>query len=301
MNNAISEFYKVMRSTGLEPPEFIEPGKLHRFPGIGKRKNNQAGWCVLFEDEKGGSFGDWSSGLTKNWKYKPDTPYNFSPDEKASFKQRVLDSKAAANAARTARQLEAADRATLIWNNASSISRNHPYLISKNIDIDEDENKAREYKGDILLPIEDFNNKITSIQFIKPDGRKLLLAGGRKQDCFIHVSGNFADTSHVIICEGWATGWTLAQDDPYALVLAAIDAGNLKSVARSVLSYLDYFRLIIAGDDDQLTPGNPGATKAREAAIASGALLALPQWPDDAPKTLTDFNDLYSWNTWGVA
>jgi putative DNA primase/helicase len=40
---------------------------------------------------------------------------------------------------------------------------------------------------------------------------------------------------------------------------------------------------------------NPGATKAKAAAIASGALLALPQWPEDAPEHLTDFNDLAVW------
>ena len=301
MNNAKLEFYAAIQSLGLNPPELIESGKLHRFPGIGKGNNNRAAWCIFYEDETGGSFGDWSSGLTKNWQYKSDAPSNYSTEDKALFKQKILDSKAAAKAARTARELEAADRAILIWNKAIPVPYNHPYLISKNIDIDEDNANAREYKGDILLPIEDFNNKITSLQFIKPNGRKLLLTGGRKKDCFIHVSGNFADTSHVIICEGWATGQTLAQDDPYALVLAAIDAGNLKSVARSVLSSVDYFRLLIAGDDDRLTPGNPGATKAREAAIASGALLALPQWPDDAPKTLTDFNDLYSWNHYGEA
>jgi len=40
---------------------------------------------------------------------------------------------------------------------------------------------------------------------------------------------------------------------------------------------------VIAGDDDRLTAGNPGGTKAKAAAIASGALLALPQWPGMCP------------------
>ena len=37
------------------------------------------------------------------------------------------------------------------------------------------------------------------------------------------------------------------------------------------------------------------ATKARAAAIAADALLALPQWPMGSPETLTDFNDLAAW------
>jgi len=36
-------------------------------------------------------------------------------------------------------------------------------------------------------------------------------------------------------------------------------------------------------------------------AIVSGALLALPQWPENAPKHLTDFNDLAVWLAGGSA
>ena len=59
--------------------------------------------------------------------------------------------------------------------------------------------------------------------------------------------------------------------------------------------------MVIAGDDDRRTPGNPGATRAKAAAIASDALLALPQWPADAPESLTDFNDLARWLAGGGA
>ena len=38
MSDAIPQFRAAMRATGLEPPDLIEPGKLHRFPGIGKRR-----------------------------------------------------------------------------------------------------------------------------------------------------------------------------------------------------------------------------------------------------------------------
>ncbi len=101
--------------------------------------------------------------------------------------------------------------------------------------------------------------------------------------------------ARVILCEGWATGCTLAEDVPAAFVMAAIDAGNLEPVALSARRRWPSAELVIAGDDDRLTPGNPGATKAKAAAIASGALLALPQWPKDAPEHLTDFNDLAAW------
>jgi len=107
------------------------------------------------------------------------------------------------------------------------------------------------------------------------------------------------DFHHIIICEGWATGCTLAEDSPAALVLVAIDAGNLKPVALATRRRWPYAELVIAGDDDRLTAGNPGATKVKAAAIASNALLALPQWSEDAPEHLTDFNDLAVWRAGG--
>jgi putative DNA primase/helicase len=147
----------------------------------------------------------------------------------------------------------------------------------------------------LTLPVKDFTGTLTSLQFIAADGGKLLLTGGRKRGCFIRVAGDMTNPSRVIICEGWATGCTLAEDESSALVLAAIDAGNLEPVAVAARRRWTSADLVIAGDDDRLMAANPGATKAKAAAIASGALLALPQWPKDAPEHLTDFNDLAVW------
>ncbi len=65
MMDAISQCRDAIHAVGLEPPDVIEPGKLHRFPGLGKRNGNTAGWCKLFDDDLGGCFGDWSSGCLR--------------------------------------------------------------------------------------------------------------------------------------------------------------------------------------------------------------------------------------------
>ena len=83
-------------------------------------------------------------------------------------------------------------------------------------------------------------------------------------------------------------------------MVAAIDAGNLMSVAMQARACLPDAEIIIAGDDDRHTDGNPGATKARAAAVAARALLALPEWPEDSPDHLTDFNDLAVWQAGGM-
>lgn len=289
MDNTHTNLLDAIRSTGLEPPETIVPGRLHRFPGIGKQPSNRAGWCLLFDDGLGGCFGDWSTGLSETWLANRDKPYSI--DERAAFAHRVKKAKKLREADRNTQQADAVKRATAIWKAATLAPNNHPYLIRKNIQ----PHGARLYKHALLLPVVDFTNRLTSLQFIGTDGGKLLLSGGRKQGCFIPVAGDMKFSSSIIICEGWATGCTLAEDDPTALVLAAIDSGNLVPVAMAARNRWPSAKLVIAGDDDRLTPGNPGATKSKAAAIASGALLALPQWPENAPEHLTDFNDLVVW------
>jgi len=295
MNDALSQFKDAIRDAGMEPPETIEPGKFHRFPGVDKSNGNTAGWCTLFEDGLGGCFGDWSSGLSETWQAKRNTP--FSRAERVAFARRIEAAKQPVEAERNARWADAAKRAAMIWDATTPAPGNHPYLIRKRIQ----PHGARRHRGVLTLPVMGFTGRLTNLQFIAADGSKRLLSGGHKRGCFIPVAGDRENPARVIICEGWATGCTLAEDEPAVLVLAAIDAGNLKPVATAARRRWPPAELVIAGDDDRLTAGNHGATKAQAAAMASGALLALPQWPEDAPKHLTDFNDLAGWLAGGGA
>ena len=76
-----------------------------------------------------------------------------------------------------------------------------------------------------------------------------------------------------------------------------MNASNLKPVALALRAKYPSAQLIIAGDDDRQTEGNPGRKSAIEAAQAAGALLTFPEWPTDAPLALSDFNDLQQWQS----
>lgn len=279
-----------MLAAGLQPPEIIRPGRIHRFPGRGKRPGNKAGWCVLFEDGRSGCFGDWSTGLKRTWRAQERWGNSGSGIQNVHQHQSTGNGKWT-KTPQDIHQIVAAERAAAIWRKASPASSHHPYLLRKHIR----PNGARIYKGALTLPVVDFSGTLTSLQFIASDGSKRLLAGGRKRGCFIPVAGEARNPARIIICEGWATGCTLAEINPSALVIAAIDAGNLQPVALMSRCHWPQAELLIAGDDDRKTSGNPGASKARAAAIAARARLAMPEWPDDAPEHLSDFNDLAVW------
>lgn len=283
MNDAIFQFRDAMRAAGLEPPDVIEPGKLHRFPGVGKRNGNTAGWCKLFDDGLGGSFGDWSSGFSENWQAKREKP--FSTAEREAFKRHVAEAQAQAEAERKARQAEAAAKAVAIWNAAAPAPGDHPYLVRKGIQA----HGTRLHNGALLIPMRE-GGELHSLQFIGPDGDKRFLPGGRVAGCYFSI-GSTQGAVALCIAEGFATGATIQQATGHP-VAVAFNAGNLKAVAQAMRARFPALPLIVCADDDADTEGNPGLTKANDAAQAVGGLLAVPDFGHERPPGATDFNDM---------
>ena len=283
MNDAISQFRDAMHAAGLEPPDVIEPGKLHRFPGVGKRNGNTAGWCKLFDDGLGGCFGDWSSGLSEHWQAKRDKP--FSGIERETFNRHVAEAQAQAEVEGNARQAEAAQKAATIWNAAAPAPGDHPYLVRKGIQA----HGTRLHNGALLIPMRS-NSELDSLQFIGPDGDKRFLTGGRVAGCYFSIGG-IQGAAALCIAEGFATGATIHEATGYP-VAVAFNAGNLKAVAQAMRERFSALPLIVCADDDAGTEANPGLTKAIEAARAIGGLLAVPDFGPDRPQGTTDFNDM---------
>ena len=122
MYDTVSSFSNTIRAAGLEPPDSIQPGKLHRFPGIGKRPSNRAGWCLLFDDGLGGCFGDWSSDLSETWQAKRAQTY--SRPERLAFARKLEEAKLKGQAKLGARQANASKRAAAMWDAATPARMN---------------------------------------------------------------------------------------------------------------------------------------------------------------------------------
>jgi len=283
MNDAILQFREAMRAVGLESPELIEPGQLHRFPGIDKRNGNTAGWCKLFDDGLGGCFGDWSSGLSENWQAKREQP--FSTVEREAFKRHVAEARMQAEEERKARQADAATKAVAMWNAAPSAPEDHPYLVRKGVK----PHGTRLHDGALLIPTRE-GRELHSLQFIGPGGDKRFLAGGRVAGCYSSI-GSTQGAVALCVAEGFATGATIHEATGHP-VAVAFNAANLKAVAQAMHQRFPALRLIICADDDAATKGNPGLAQAREAARAVGGLLAVPDFAAERPPGATDFNDM---------
>ena len=283
MHDAHSQFRDVMRGAGLEPPDAIEPGKLHRFPGIGKRNGNTAGWCKLFDDGLGGCFGDWSSGLSEHWQAQRDRPVTSAEAE--AFKRHVTETKDQAEAERKSKQAETAKKAAAIWESSKPAPGDHPYLRRKGIKA----SGARLHDDALVIPIR-AGGEIHSLQFIEPNGEKRFLSGGRVTGCYFSI-GNPKGAAALCIAEGFATGASVHVATGYP-VAVAFSAGNLGPVAKAMRERFPEIPLIICADDDAETEGNAGITKATEAAGSVGGLLALPAFGTNRPAGVSDFNDM---------
>ncbi len=78
-------------------------------------------------------------------------------------------------------------------------------------------------------------------------------------------------------------------------VAVAFNANNLLPVARTARHQHPNDEIVIAGDDDRWTVGNPGRTKAQRAALEIGAKLLMPDFSGmDLDTKPTDWNDWHA-------
>ncbi|MES2820123.1 MAG: toprim domain-containing protein, partial [Pseudomonadota bacterium] len=189
-----------------------------------------------------------------------------------------------------ARQEAVAHQAARLWQMGKPAERLHPYLKAKAL---KPLHLRQLSRGRLLVPL-CRDGRLANLQVIDARGDKRFLPGPVAGT--YSPIGTLANNPRLYICEGWATGATLHQQTGCPVV-CALSANNLKAVAVAMRTrYGDLLELVVAGDDDRQTLGNPGRCAADRAADAAGALVLFPQWPDDAPAHLSDFNDLHLWH-----
>jgi putative DNA primase/helicase len=159
----------------------------------------------------------------------------------------------------------------------------------------------RVYRGALVVPARDAAGVLHGLQFIGASGTKRFLKGARVQGLYCLVGeqrddgcGEPSAAARDVVCvvEGFATGASVHEATGHT-VAVAFHAGNLAAVARAVLDRHPQASIVVCADDDRDTPSNPGLTHARQAALAAGGLLAIPDFGPDRPAGASDFNDLH--------
>ena len=284
--SAFENFRIALCAAGLDfAGEIIADGKLHRFKAAGDRERNS--WFVLFpasgNTPAAGAFGCWKRSLKKTWCEK--RRESLTDTEWRTIRESWKRAEAKRERAEAERHAKARKVAAWILERAKPVTA-HAYLTAKGVKVFGD---VREYRGALVLPLRDLDGELHSLQFIGTDGAKRFLTGGQIAGCFIALADK--PDGALVICEGYATGASIHEATGFATV-AAMNAANLPAVAKALREKFPTRDIIICADNDAWTDGNPGLTKATEAAKAIGARLAVPMFADVTGRP-TDFNDLH--------
>ncbi len=289
--NLHQQVREAMLSAGLQPPADIQfDGELHRFSSSGKRSDKN-GYYKLYGDPPlaAGYFGCWKTGITSKW--RADIGRDLTDDEVREHSRRMAVLQQEREAEEQIKHQAAAANARKLWRAATPAEEAHPYIQLKRIK----PHDARVAKnGDLLVSMIDADGAIWNLEQItvSSDGsnKKRGLTGGRRTGLF-HVIGEINQDSVICVVEGFATGCSIHEATEHACVVA-FNCGNLPAVAQAIRQKYPDHQIIIAADDDYMTDGNPGLTKAKEAAASGCAIVGIPTFASDRPEKATDFNDM---------
>lgn len=275
-NDIIQYFQDAMQQSGIVlDGEIIADGRLQRAHIVGQKAGSvNCAYVLHLDNRPAGYFQDMSNPGSKcTWKYHGEISgqTKVKPSMLRMHRQKKIDDLAQ-------QRHEAALKAIRIWQSAKPALAAHPYLVKKDIK----PHGLRVLNGDLVVPLINADLRLSSLQFIRPDGQKRFLAGGKKQGNFYAIEdGSKSTVSPLVIAEGFATAASIHEHTGYT-VLVAFDSGNLVHVAKAVQWAAVGRKIIIAGDNDE---SGVGQASARAAAAVIGAQVMIPRLTGD-------------WNDW---
>ena len=82
------DFHAAVLAALGHAPDVIEPGRLHRF-ATGPKRGDDAGWCKLFPDMRGGVFGCYRAGISETWQAEREQP--MTPAQRVALARQVAE------------------------------------------------------------------------------------------------------------------------------------------------------------------------------------------------------------------
>jgi putative DNA primase/helicase len=271
--DAMSNLLDHMAQAGLTPHKALDlnpDGRIHRYRVAGDKAGSTNGWYVLREQgrDQFATFGSWKTNQQHHWQSRHTAV--MSKAEREELKRAKAEALQLAQAEQAAVQQAAREKASRLWQLARPAPDSHPYLQRKGIR----GFGARQLGEALLIPARDAEGRLWTVQFVYPDGSKRFLTGGRIRGCYASIG---RPGGVLLLAEGFATAATLYEATGHATA-ACFSAGNLANVARTLRAKFPSMKIVIAGDNDHQTPGNPGRTAALAAARAVGAVAVVPDF-----------------------
>lgn len=300
------EFADELKRQGiLIKGEPLMDGKWHRaqLEGDGKGQRN-ASYRAFLDGRPNGQIHNYKTQETTKWVATGET---LSPEQRAKLEAEAAQKQQQRQEERQKAHQAAAEKAADRWKQASTweelkmkSSPSSAYLYKKQVENYglRVENAAKQDQK-LLVPAQDIDGKLWSVQAIDEGGNKRFQKDARKYG-LMHVidpEGKIGTPeSMIIVGEGYAT-LSDVHDATKQPSVVAFDAGNLKAVAEALRKKYPENDIVIAADNDHKLEhkpyGNVGMNKGNDAAKAVNGVLVAPKFDDEQKaKGLTDWNDL---------
>ena len=295
-SDILHSFAECLRAAGLEVETVQADGLLHRCGTTDRPRRRDGAYKAFLDAPASLWWKNWRTGDEGTWTARPEK--ELTAAQRKALHERIRAIRAHNEAEQARRWQAAAKLAISIWNHASPVGDNHPYLQRKEVPAI---GLRQTEDGRLIVPLLNQSGKIQSLQFILPDKPaegtdKFFLRGGKTSGGFFSIPAkNGTKDGPLLIAEGYATGASLHLATGHA-VLIAFNAGNLEAVARLARARYPDREILLCADTDCETvkpdgsPWNPGREAASSAAQAVGGKLALCPAHDGRA---TDFNDLH--------
>ena len=112
MHDPVQAFRGAILAVLGHAPEMIEPGRFHRF-ATSDRRADDAGWCKLFDDMRGGVFGCYRQGVSETWSAA--LRATMTREQRAELVRQVMAATAEREAQQRQQWAENAQRIAKMW------------------------------------------------------------------------------------------------------------------------------------------------------------------------------------------
>lgn len=289
-----SEFLDALTKAGLVLDGLpVMDGQRHRVPVLDGKKGNRDGVYRGFLD---GHPAGWFINYHTADNEKDITRWKASGGEadpvarlhiRAAMRQSQDDfarEQAALYARRTA-------SAKSLYDSLPAADPTHPYLMRKGITPVPELRQTS--NGALVVPFQDADGQFRTLQYIPPEGEKLLYKDAPKVGNFLVVGGILTDGEPILYAEGFATARSLNVVTGRPVVMT-IDAGNMVTVAGELKTRYPTSPHLFLADFDHAKKKNKGVLSAERAAAATDGAVILPDLTAiEIERGFTDFNDLH--------
>lgn len=294
-----------LKAHGLIPENVVADGAIHRCPTEAK-PHSKNGWYILYFDEWPDiTFADWGGMQEKTTVklYEDGGTLTYEERQRAqeAWERHMLDREEK----RSREADKAAKKAAADLAEGRYADKSFPYLAKKGVlaALGLKVKRCRHpvtgaMEDALLIPLQNAQGNIRTYQRIFADGTKRHLYGGEKKGAYFLFQGCGANADLLAIGEGYSTCATIAEAMPGISAISVCDCGNFDPVLQGLkdAGKLNPEKTLIVADNDHATAGNPGMTKARQAAEKFGCKWtpAVPEgsaYADGTP--CTDANDLF--------